>query len=244
MDLSGRVILITGAAQRVGRALALGLSQRGATLILHYNRSKSQALKLAKELPGESHLIKADLSGPHIQTVSRKLIREASKKAKRIDVLINNASVFYPTPLQKISQKDWNHIFTVNLAAPFFLSDEAAKIMLKQKSGHIINLLDATVERPAIKYIPYAISKVALEVATRGLARALAPTVRVNGVAPGPILPVKGASPSERKKAAGRALLKRYGKPADLLAAVELLLREDSFMTGSVLTVDGGAGIA
>lgn len=244
MNLSGKVILITGAAQRVGRALALGLSQRGATLILHYNRSKTQAVKLAKELPGASHLIQANLSVPHVQTVARKLIRDAAKKTKRIDVLINNASVFYPTPLGKISQKEWNDIFTVNLAAPFFLSDEAAKLMLKQKNGHIINLLDATVERPAAKYIPYAVSKAALEAATRGLARALAPTVRVNGVAPGPILPVKRASPSERKKAAERALMKRYGKPEDLLAAVELLLKEDSFMTGSVLTIDGGAGIA
>lgn len=247
MQLKGKVVLITGAARRIGRFIALCLAKRGAVIAAHYSTSHREAQQLKAEverLGGEIHLFRADFSlparrpvVPSIQTFVKKIYAECG----RIDVLINNASIFYPAPFGKISEKDWDSFLAVNLKAPFFLAQEIGKRMLAQKSGKIINLVDWTGERPYPDFLPYAISKAGLIAATKGLAKALAPHVQVAGIAPGPILPAEKISAARRKKAVAHSLLKRYGNPEDIAQTVRFLIEGTDFITGSILTVDGGA---
>ncbi|HXV27832.1 MAG TPA: SDR family oxidoreductase [bacterium] len=245
MDLHGKNVLITGSARRIGREIAIKLARSGACLLLHYNHSESQARSLKKEiesLSAKALLFRCDLSprGKPLVSTLQTFFKQLNRAVPRIDILINNASVFYPTPFGKITEKDWDHFMTVNLKAPFFLSQAVGQRMLRQKSGKIINLLDAAVSRPQADYLPYAISKAGLWTATAGLAKALAPYVQVNGIAPGPILPSKGMTPRGRRAIVKKTLLKRFGHPEDIAEAVRFLIEGTDFITGTVIPVDGG----
>lgn len=247
MQLRGKTVLITGAARRIGRQIAKTLAQRGALLLIHYNQSKKEAQSLQEELVSlgaEALLVSADFSPskPMAKTVES-FVTQVYREVPRVDVLINNASIFYPTPFGKISEKDWDEFLTVNLKAPFFLSQAVGLRMLKQKSGKIINLVDWTGERPSLNYLPYSISKAGLIAATKGLAKLLAPYVQVAGVAPGPILPAESATKKEQAKAAERSLLKRYGSPQDVAETVRFLIEGTDFITGSIISVEGGAAL-
>lgn len=240
---------MTGSGRRLGRQIALTLASRGAAVLLHYHRSKREVFELKKEIEasgGRAFPVMADFScrrEPMAGTV-KFFVGEVFKRVPRIDILINNASVFYPAPFGKISEKSWDEFMTVNLKVPFFLSQEIGRRMLRRKAGVIINLADASVFRPSPRYLPYAISKAGLAAATAGLARALAPYVRVNGIAPGPILPAEGSSGRQNREAARRTLLKRFGEPGDIAETVRFLCEDAPFITGALIPVDGGALIA
>ncbi len=248
MQLAGKNILITGAAKRIGREIALTLAREGARILLHYHDSHSEALQVKKEIEktgAEAVLLAADFSaGRGLVSGVQTFVRSIERAVKRIDVLINNASIFYSVPFGKISEKNWDDFLTVNLKAPFFLSQEIGKKMLKQKSGTIINLLDWTVERPSPDYLPYVISKAGLLAATKGLAKALAPHVQVNGIAPGPILAPEGSSKKHKHSVAEKTLLKRFGSPKDIAQTVKFLVTGTDYVTGAVIPVEGGSLLA
>ncbi len=246
MKLTGKVVLITGAARRIGRSIALDLARRGAILALHYNTAAREARQLKAEIEkqgGEAHLFQADFSfsGKPLFPAIRNFLKKVTAELPRVDVLVNNAAIFYPTPFGKITEKDWDSFLALNLKAPFFLAQETGKQMLKRKSGKIINLVDWTGDRPTPDFLPYAISKAGLIAATKGLAKALAPHVQVAGIAPGPILPAEKISPARRKKAVAHSLLKRYGSPEDIAKTVRFLIEGTDFITGAIFSVDGGA---
>jgi len=265
MNIEGKTALITGGATRLGRAIALALAAEGMNLLLHYHRSARPARQTQKEAESfgvRVSLLKADLgkfSG--IQS----LLRQAFRHSRKIELLINNAAIFYKTPLGQVKEKDWDAFQNVNLKAPFFLSEAIGLRMVKQKEGKIINLADWSVYRPYTQYLPYCASKAGLVALTQGLARALAPHVPVNAIAPGPILPAvpspmrrdcqaatklevsspaAGRSPAENRQIIQRTPLKRFGSPEDIVETVRYLLKGTDFVTGIILPVDGGNLIA
>ena len=249
MKLAGKTALITGAAKRIGREIALMLAEAGSDIVIHYNQSRSEALRLKEEIEDlgvTAILVRADFSSTK-KSFSRTLhdfLTQLDRHVQRVDVLVNNASVFYPTPFGKITEKEWDEMMTVNLKAPFFLAQAIGKRMAKQRSGKIINLLDWSILRPPVNYLPYAISKAGLMAATAGLARALAPHVQVNSVAPGPVLPSRGMSPKQKQMVIRKTLLKRFGEPRDIAQTVRFLVEGTDFVTGVFIPVDGGSLIA
>lgn len=239
MELAGKTALITGCAKRIGRAVALGLAAEGMNLILHYHRSVGEAKetqKMVERLGVKAYLLQADLGKfPEL----RSFVRKALSKRK-IHLLINNASVFYPTRLGKVREKDWDDFFDLHAKAPFFLSQETGLAMQRQKEGKIINILDWIAFRPRVDFIPYCASKAALASLTEGLAKALAPEVQVNAIAPGPILPASFSTSKINRIVTQRTPLKRFGDPADIVEAVRFLAKSTDYVTGIVLPVDGG----
>lgn len=239
MDLRNKVALITGAAVRLGKAMSLALAARGVKIALHYRFSQQEARHTAQEveaLESEAFLVRCDLSrAEEIRTLSRRV----EEHFGRIDILINNAAVFYPTPLGKVTEEEWDTVLDVNLRAPFLLCQEVARLMLKQKQGKIINLADISVWKPWKEYLPYCISKTGMVALTQGLARALAPHVQVNAIAPGTVLPpIDGRETLEQL--AQKTLLGRVGSPRDIVSALLFLLEGSDFVTGQVIVVDGG----
>jgi len=244
MEIQGKTALVTGAARRIGRAIALALAGEGMNLILHYHRSRREARQTqgAAERLG----VHADLLQANLETYSEidRLIRGAFRASPRIHVLINNASLFHKTPLGRVREKDWDRFMAVNLKAPFFLAQAFGLKMFREREGKIINLTDWTAYRPYTHYLPYCASKAGLVALTQGLAKALAPYVQVNGIAPGPILPAAGSTATENRKILKRTPLKRFGEPGDIAEAVRFLVKSTDFVTGAVLPVDGGSLIA
>ncbi|MBI4208274.1 MAG: SDR family oxidoreductase [Deltaproteobacteria bacterium] len=244
MKIKGSTVLITGAARRVGREIALAMARAGAHVIVHYRNSQKEAKRLAAEIQSlgvKASLIKADLS--QIRQVHR-LLTTISKRSSPIDVLINNASVFYRTPLQNVTEKQWDEIFNTNLRAPFFLSRDIGLRMKKAGKGKIINIADWSGLRPYSGYIPYCLSKGALMTMTQALARDLAPEVQVVAVAPGPVMWPEGLGEKEKRTVIEKTPLRRLGSPKDVVETVRFLVEGSDFMTGSTIFVDGGRLIA
>lgn len=246
MKLQGKTALITGASKRIGRDIALTLARSGAHIVIHYASSKPEAESLKKKIESlrvKAWTVRADFShSPKlIERVVEPFIQEVYQKARRIDVLINNASVFYPTPFEEIRERDWDDFLSVNLKAPFFLSQAVGMKMKKQKTGKIVNLADWTAERPRRNFLPYCISKAGLVTATEGLAKILAPYVQVNAIAPGPILPFAAMTAREKKRVTEATLLKRFGHPRDIAETVRYLVEKTDYVTGAVIPVDGGS---
>lgn len=244
MEIQGKTALVTGGAKRIGRAIALILAQEGMNLVLHYQSSYAQAYQTRKEAEEwgvSAELVQADLA--HLSGV-RHLIRQAYQKSSRIHVLVNNASIFYRTPLGHVQEKDWDAFFDINLKAPFFLTQAFGGRMCRQKEGKIINLIDWSAYRPYTQYLPYAASKAGLIAVTQGMAKAFAPHVQVNGIAPGPILPARGSRPEDNRRITSRTPLKRFGDPRDIAETVRFLVKSTDFVTGAVIPVDGGNLIA
>ncbi len=245
MELANKNILITGAAKRLGREIALTLSACGASILIHYRSSIKDARSLQKEiknLGGKSWLCPFDFGDS--RSGFQKRIRGFVKKLPvPVDILINNAAIYYPTPFRKITDSNWGDFLTTNLKSPVFLAQEIGLQMLKRRCGKIINIVDVAGDNPFRNYLPYSISKAGLISATKGLAKELAPNVLVNAVAPGPILePPQGLSAQLRKKITEATLLRRFGKPNDIAHAVKYLLEAD-FITGQTLVVDGGKSL-
>ena len=243
MDLKNRTVLVTGAGVRLGQAIAVSLGQQGMKVALHYHQSMEGAKETLDLMGGDikQHgCFQADL-----RQVSKieLLIQHIEEKLGQIDVLINNAADFFPTPLGEVSESEWDHLISLNLKAPFFLSQLVGTSMLKQGQGKIVNIVDVAAERPWPQFLPYCASKAGLVSLTKGLAKALAPAVQVNAVAPGTMLPPPQISSFSQDLAIERSLLKKMGHPDDIARAVTYFLEND-FVTGTVLPVDGGRMLA
>ena len=243
-SLSPQVVLITGAAHRIGARIARTLHHAGANLVLHYRTSKVAADSVAQELNGlraqSVVLVQGDL---HDTRRAPQIIDEAAAVWGRLNVLINNASTFYPTPMGSVTEEQWQDLLGANLRAPFFLSQAAAPF-LRSTQGCIVNIADIHADRPLKNYPVYSIAKAGLVMLTKALACELGPEVRVNAVAPGAILwPEHGLDEVTKQRIVSRTFLKRQGDPSDIAQAVLFLIRDAGYMTGQVLTVDGGRSL-
>ncbi len=242
--MQGKTAIVTGAARRIGAAIARRLHASGANVLLHYRGAETEAASLEAELNAlrakSASRVKADLLAP---IAPRSLISTAMERFGRLDVLVNNASSFYPTPVGSIEAGHWDDLIGSNLRAPLFLAQEAAP-ELRQRSGAIVNIVDIHAERPLKDYIVYSIAKAGLAAMTRALALELGPAVRVNGVAPGAIAwPEDGQfPPPERDRIVGTTPLARLGKPEEIARAVHFLATAP-FISGQILAVDGGRSV-
>ncbi len=243
MKLSGRVVLVTGGARRVGQAISLALARRGADVAFSYRTSAKDARDTSRLLTrhGSAALaLRADLS--RAADVKRMMTR-IDRRFGRLDVLINSASNFDRTPFKTLSERDWDHALDTNLKGPFLCALYASRLM-RRHGGKIINLADWSGVRPYRDYLPYCVSKAGVIGLTKALAKELAPRVQVNAIAPGPILPPPDMSAATRRRVARRVPLKRWGSPEDIANTVLFLIEGTDFMTGSVVFVDGGQLIA
>jgi len=244
--LNNKVVLITGGAKRVGAGISRLLHASGARIMIHYRSSVQEAQALQAELnairPDSAATLQADLLNLDAMDT---LVRQTLQQFGRLDVLVNNASSYYPTEMGAISEQEWNDLLGSNLRAPLFLSQAAAP-ELKKNRGCIINITDMHVERPKKGYVVYNVAKAGLVTLTRSLAQELAPDVRVNAVAPGPVLwPEDNPQFDEhyRSKVISQTLLKRIGEPDDVARAVRFLIADAPFITGQVIAVDGGRSL-
>ena len=244
--MQGKVVLITGGAKRVGAAICRRLHAAGANLMLHYRASAGEARLLQAELNGARAdsvaLIQADLLD---LKALPSLVEQTVQRFGRLDALVNNASSFYASPIGDITAAAWDDLMGTNLRAPLFLAQAAAPA-LKKSQGAIVNIADIHAERPLKNYVVYSIAKSGLVALTRSLARELAPEVRVNAVAPGPILWPDDDAFDEvsRQRIISHTLLKREGTPDDIATAVHFLLAVATYVTGETINVDGGRNVA
>jgi pteridine reductase len=239
-------VLVTGAARRIGAAIARALHADGARVAVHCHRSRAEAERLAAELNGQRAgscvVVQGDLLD--VPGLAR-IVDEAARAFGRLDALVNNASSFYATPFGTIGEREWDDLIGSNLRAPLFLSQAAAP-RLREAKGAIVNVVDIHSERPLKDFVVYSIAKAALAGLTRSLALELGPDVRVNGVSPGTIVwPDGGAhfAAAEKERITAQTPLARIGSPEDVAGAVKYLLFEAPFVTGQILAVDGGRGI-
>jgi pteridine reductase len=242
--LDGRWALVTGAGKRIGATIARYLHEAGANVAVHYYKSSSGAEAVAAELnerrPGSAVALGGDLR--RIDAL-RDIVRQVVERAGRLDVLVNNASTFYPTPLESVTDEQWHDLIDSNLKAPLFLA-QAALPHLKEARGVIVNIVDIHAQRPLRHYLVYGAAKAGLAMLTRSLAKDLAPEVRVNGVAPGAILwPESGMSEKVQQAIIREIPLERTGDPADIASAVLYLVRDATYVTGQILVVDGGRSV-
>ncbi|MFD0929144.1 pteridine reductase [Methylophilus glucosoxydans] len=240
---NNKVVLITGGAKRVGAAITRALHQQGANVMLHYHTSQQEAETLQAELNQTRADSVAIMQANLLQTADLpKLIQATLQQFGRLDALVNNASSYYATPLGGISEAQWDELTGSNLKAPLFLSQAAADALFASR-GCIVNITDMHIERPKKHYIVYSAAKAGLVNLTKSLAQELAPNVRVNAVAPGPVLwPEDNQEFDEtyRQQVVNQTLLKRTGEPDDIAKAVKFLVYDAPFITGHVLAVDGG----
>jgi pteridine reductase len=243
-ELTGKAVLITGAARRIGAALAHTLHRQGANLVIHYRSSRSDAEALCAALnrarAGSAVALAADLSN-HAELPL--LVQRSVSAFGRLDALINNASSFYPTPIGTITAAQWDDLFASNLKAPLFLAQAAAP-ELRRRQGLILNLVDIHAQRPLKQHTVYCIAKAGLAMLTKSLARELAPEVRVNAIAPGPVLWPEGNADAElQEEIIGRTALKKMGSPEDIAKAALYFVKDAPFVTGQILAVDGGRSV-
>ncbi len=244
--MQDKVVFITGGAKRVGAAICRKLHAHGAKLIVHYRSSLQEAQDLQNELNQQRHdsvaLIQADLLDTDLLP---DLIEKAAKRFGQLDVLINNASSFFPTPLNECTEEAWDDLVGSNLKAPLFLSQAAAPY-LKAQNGCMVNIIDIHAERPLKNYVIYNSAKGGLQSLTKSLALEMGPEVRVNGVSPGPILwPEDGEWSDEvaRQQIIRGTLLKRVGEPEDIARTVLFLIADAPYITGQIIAVDGGRSV-
>jgi len=244
--VEGRIVLITGGAKRVGAAICRRLHAAGARLMLHYRESAGEARLLQAELnharADSVALIQADLLD--LQKLPA-IVEQTLSTYGRLDALVNNASSFFQTQVGDISANDWEDLVGTNVRAPLFLAQAAAPA-LRKSQGAIVNITDIHAERPLKNYVVYSVAKAGLVGLTRSLARELAPDVRVNAVAPGPILWPDDDSFDElsRQRIISHTPLRREGAPEDIAKAVHFLLADAGYVTGETINVDGGRHIA
>jgi pteridine reductase len=245
VSLEGKVALVTGAARRVGRTIALAFAAKGARVAVHYHTSVADARRVAaavKSLSGaEADVFRADLGDPRSPA---KLADAVARRFGGIDVLINSASLYEKTPFAAATPDDWDRQMAVNARAPFFLAQACAPWLKRSGEGSVINIADWAAHRPYSDYGPYCASKAALLCANKALAKALAPEIRVNAVLPGPVLPPEGMGDGERRKISDATLLKRLGTAEAVARACLFLADSADYTTGAELTVDGGRLVA
>lgn len=244
MDDDRRIALVTGGARRVGAAIARELHGAGVAVVIHYNRSAAAADALAAELnavrSASAFVEQADLLAPGAAAA---LVARAAGHRDGLDVLVNNASTFYPTPVGTVTDAQWDDLVGTNLRAPFFVAQAAAPL-LAARNGAIVNIIDIHARRPLKGHPVYSVAKAGLAALTCALARELGPSVRVNGVSPGAVeWPEAGLNEAVRREIIAATALKRRGQPADVAGMVRFLALDAPFVTGQVVAVDGGRSI-
>ncbi len=247
MSANEKIVLITGGAKRVGAATCRMLHARGARLMVHYRSSHIEAQALADELNrlrvNSCAVVQGDLR--HMERLPL-LVEATLKQYGRLDVLVNNASSFYATEIGQISTENWDDLIGTNLKAPLFLAQAAADA-LRHSQGCIVNIADIHAERPLKRYVVYSIGKAGLVALTKSLAYELGPQVRVNAVAPGPIMwPENDPSfdAAERRRIIAHTALKREGCAEDIARTLEFLIYDAPYITGQILAVDGGRSVS
>jgi pteridine reductase len=251
MDLTGRLALVTGAGIRLGRALAEGLADRGARVALHYHEHQAEAEQLADRVTAArigqpmgaapvAGCFSADLGDP--ASISS-FCREVESAMGQVDVLVLSAAIYPREPLEAITPVSLERTLRVNLTSPLLLACEMGRLMKSRGIGHIVALLDWSLDRPYPDRIPYTAAKAGLRAGIFGLARALAPEVRVNAIAPGAVLLPEGMDAVQAERIRAATPLGRIGHPRDVVGAA-LYLLESEFITGTILTVDGGRSVA
>lgn len=244
MILKDKVVLITGSAKRIGRCIALTLAKRGANIIVNYNTSQIEAENVVSEIKNfgvESIAVKADVSkADEVDLMIKKILNEFGT----LHILVNNAAVFFKTPFETLSEKDWDINLDINLKGTFLCSRYAADEMLKRKEGKIINIADWSGIRPYKNYIPYCVSKAGVIALTKALAKTLAPYIQVNCILPGPIILPEDFSEEEKQSIIKSIPLKKIGSPDDIASTVVFLIEGSDFITGGMYAVDGGGLIS
>jgi NAD(P)-dependent dehydrogenase (short-subunit alcohol dehydrogenase family) len=241
MDLAGRIALVTGSARRVGRAIALALAERGCDLLIHYNNSASEAkaaIEVAQAAGVRAASVQADLT---CFNDIQKLYQFLDQTYERLDLLVNSAAIMQPIDLMQVREEDWDRTLDLNLKAPFFCIQLAAERM-QQHGGAIVNISDVAGLRPWARYPTHSVSKAGIEMLTGVAARALGPKIRVNAVAPGPVLRSEWMDEQQWQKITRVLPLQRGGNPDDIAEAV-IFLFENDFITGETITVDGGRNL-
>ena len=244
MSQSKPTALVTGGARRIGKEIATKLHQAGYNIMIHYRSSASEAESLVAELNKDRPDSAASVSGDLLNTAAIPgIIEETVDTFSRLDVLINNASTFYPTPIELIDDEFWNDLIGSNLKAPAFMVKSAAP-HLRNSNGAIVNIIDIYAIRPLVNHPIYCAAKAGLEMLTKSLARDLAPEIRVNGVSPGAILwPENGNSEISLAELVEQIPLHRMGAPEDIAKTVKFLVVDGDYITGQVIAVDGGRSV-
>lgn len=241
--MTAPVALVTGSARRIGAQIVRTLHHHGMRVIIHYRGSQEEAESLAAVLnqirPNSAALLQADLDQP---AAVRQLASDALACFGQLDLLVNNASSFYPTPIDQADDADWDKLIHSNLRAPFILSQQLTPA-LRQQHGCIINIVDVYAEKPLQTHTLYCMAKAGLAMMTKSLARELGPEIRVNGVSPGPILWPEAGQMNQQAIQDATAL-KRSGEPDDIADTVYWLATAAQFITGQILAVDGGRSLA
>ncbi len=237
MEIKGKNVLITGAGKRIGKELAINFAKEGANVVLHYRSSEREVKEVEEKIKSfgvKTLTVKADLT--KMEDVYF-LIKESLLFFRKIDILINNASIYYRTSLEETTEKDLDIFYQVHVKAPFFLSKELGKVMYENKEGRIVNIVDYAPLRPYRDFLAYEVSKGAMLTMTRAFAKEFAPYVLVNAVLPGPIVPAEGIEDLE--KPLRKTVLKKWGREKEVWKAVKYLVETD-FTTGAFLPVEGG----
>lgn len=245
LNLDGRWALVTGAAKRIGAVIARTLHDAGANVAIHYYSSSDAADALVAELEGRrkasAFAVSADVRD--VRALERMAREVLERTGNRLDVLVNNASNFYPTRLGTITEEQWDDLVGSNLKAPLFLT-QAVLPALRAAHGVIVNIVDVHAQRPLRDHPVYGAAKAGLAMLTRSLAKDLGPEIRVNGVSPGAILwPDNSMSEQLRAGIIKQTALKRSGEPEDVAAAVLFLVRDAPYVTGQIIAVDGGRSV-
>jgi NAD(P)-dependent dehydrogenase (short-subunit alcohol dehydrogenase family) len=242
MDLTGKIALITGGAKRVGKAISHALAAKGCHLVVHYNTSQTDAQATVQALRAagnEAIALQADITK---EDEVEHMIETAVSHFGRIDVLVNNAALFYRTPVETLMLEDWERVMDVNLTGTFLCAHKIGLRMREWGWGHIINIADVAGLRPWTDYIPYSVSKACVLTFTQGLAMELAPHVMVNAVIPGPVSFQEDTPSSVQQREIDKTLVKRAGDPQDV-AHVVVFVAESDYSTGATFHVDGGRSL-
>ena len=239
MRLEGAGALVTGAGRRIGQAIAIGLARAGCDVAVHYHGSASGAEQTARAIRGagrRAELVQADLTDPH---AARGLADQAARVLKRLDVVVNSAAIMVRQPVEDVTPESWDATLDLNLRATFFVSQGAIP-HLRRAKGKIVNIADLAGLEPWPAYVPHCISKAGVIMLTKALARALAPDIAVNAIAPGAVLLPEAWDEQSREHIRETTPLDRLGAPTDVVAAVRFLLADTDYVTGTVLVIDGG----
>lgn len=244
MELAGRAALVTGGSKRIGRALAIALAERGCRVAITYLHSRKEADAVVREIERRGVrgcAVRVDQRDP---AQVKSAVRAVLRRFGSVDILINNASSYYPTPLNKATPAQWNDLLGSNLSGPWWFAQALGPLMKRRGLGKILNIADVAVLSPWVDVLPYTVANGGVVTLTLGLAKALSPQVQVNAIAPGPILFPPDMPAAEKKRAVEKTLLKRAGSPEDIVAAALFFLQGSDFVTGVVLPVDGGRRLA
>jgi NAD(P)-dependent dehydrogenase (short-subunit alcohol dehydrogenase family) len=239
MRLEGAAALVTGAGRRIGQAIAIGLAQAGCDVVVHYHGSAQGAEQTADAVRAagrRAHVLQADLRDA---AAARDLADRAARAFQRLDIVVNSAAIMVREPVEEVTPESWDRTLDLNLRAMFFVS-QGAIAHLRRAGGKIVNIADLAGLEPWPAYVPHGVSKAGVIMLTKGLARALAPHIAVNAVAPGAVLLPEEWDERAREHLRDTTPLARLGSPADVVAAVKFLLAGTDYATGTILVVDGG----